>query len=1196
MLPVAIALPSAIVGGALLSSLSGLFPLAPITLPLIGKFVRSQIVDALKEVFGDDIDSLVNDFYNDAAGWLIDVADAFVDALRDQLIRLIDPIVLDLDGNGIELTSRASSGVYFDMDGDGIRELTGWLSPADGLLAIDANRNGRIDGIGELIGDAGQSGFAELATHDANGDLVINANDAVWSKLRVWIDANSNGITDSGELVSLNSLQIKAIDLNFTEVNFTAQGNRIHEQSVFEYRNGTVGTVADIWFDVDNVATASAATLTGNPAIDDLPDIRGHGDVESLRAVMLEDGTLASLVTALATLDLSDLDSAKAFAEQIIYRWAGVEGVSPTSRGTLFDGRKLAALEAFLGTEFFVQGSGNPNAQAVGNLARAWENLFDGMFARLLLAGPLKEALADSAVYIPEIDRLLTIQAPAELLASFAAQAPAEGGKAAAGYWAAVLPLAREIVQDVGGNTANADYRAAVAAALAPFGLAPFADLLEGGVQAVPTGSQTLGGTGMFQLSSGADMVYLTGGKLAVFGGEGHDRIGVLGGSSASRLLAGDAGDDELHGGSGSDWLDGGAGADVMAGGGGDDTYVVDNAGDMVFELPNTGIDEVRSTISYVLAEDLENLTLLGSAAIDGTGNAAANVITGNSAANRLKGFGGGDRLDGADGDDVMEGGLGADYYIVDTAGDVIIETGTHADTVQSAISYTLGTRLEHLILTGTAINGIGNARANQITGNDRDNLLDGGGGADTLKGGLGNDSYIVDHEGDKVSESPDAGMDLVRASATFSLSANIETLILTGDLDIDGTGNPLANQIIGNEGDNVLDGKAGDDTLSGGTGDDTYVVDSIGDTVTESASAGIDTVRTSLAAYTLGAHLENLQLFTALDNSARDGIGNGLANDITGGNGVNTLSGLGGNDILRGNGGNDVLRGGANNDLLDGGTGDDTMTGGTGDDTYVVNSIADVVSENAGEGADTVRSSISYILGANLEHLTLTGNAAIDAQGNNLANVLTGNGGHNNLDGSGGVDIMAGGAGNDIYTVDNVGDRVIELPGAGIDEVRSTVSYVLGFGLEHLQLLGSGNLSATGNAESNTIIGNAGRNTIAGGLGLDTMTGGGAADRFVFRDLAESGRTRMTCDLITDFGASDRIDILAIDAISATPGNEAFSFIGSDAFTAAGQLRFFVSGGDTYIALNTDSNFSTIEMMIGLDGEIALSEGYFTL
>jgi len=510
--------------------------------------------------------------------------------------------------------------------------------------------------------------------------------------------------------------------------------------------------------------------------------------------------------------------------------------------------------------------------------------------------------------------------------------------------------------------------------------------------------------------------------------------------------------------------LNGGAGADTMVGGIGDDTYIVDNIGDVVTENTGEGIDLVYSSVSYTLSANVENLTLTGNAAINGTGNDLANTITGNGANNVL---------DGGTGADTLVGGLGDDTYQVDNPGDLVTENaGEGTDLVMSSIDYTMGANVENLTLTGAAISGTGNALANTITGNALANILDGGAGGDTMVGGLGNDSYYVDDSGDAVVENAGGGTDTVYASATYALSANVENLTLTGSAAIDGTGNDLANTITGNSASNVLDGGLGVDTMAGGLGDDTYVIDNVGDVVTELAGGGTDLVRSSVD-YTLGANLENL----TLTGSAVSATGNGLANVITGN---------------------------ANSNVIDGGTGADTMVGGLGDDTYMVDNIGDVVTENANEGVDTVDSSVTYTLSANVENLTLTGASAIDGTGNSLANVIIGNDGANVLDGRAGADTLRGGAGDDTYVVDNAGDVVTENAGEGTDLVRSSVTYTLTANVENLTLTGSASTRGTGNALNNVITGNSGDNILDGGLGADTIAGGAGDDTYIIDNIGD--------------------------------------------------------------------------------------------
>jgi Ca2+-binding RTX toxin-like protein len=210
-------------------------------------------------------------------------------------------------------------------------------------------------------------------------------------------------------------------------------------------------------------------------------------------------------------------------------------------------------------------------------------------------------------------------------------------------------------------------------------------------------------------------------------------------------------------------------------------------------------------------------------------------------------------------------------------------------------------------------------------------------------------------------------------------------------------------------------------------------------------------------------------------------------ANILNGTSAADTLTGAAAADRLYGLEGDDVLVGAAGNDWLDGGAGADTMSGGAGNDAYVVDSAADVVNENASEGNDTVRASVTWTLGAELETLVLTGNSSINGTGNALANRLFGNSADNNIDGGVGADVMIGGAGNDTYAVDNTADIVLEVAGEGVDQVNSSITYTLGTNLEKLVLTGSTAINGTGNELANILAGNSAANILSGGVGSDT-------------------------------------------------------------------------------------------------------------
>jgi Ca2+-binding RTX toxin-like protein len=389
------------------------------------------------------------------------------------------------------------------------------------------------------------------------------------------------------------------------------------------------------------------------------------------------------------------------------------------------------------------------------------------------------------------------------------------------------------------------------------------------------------------------------------------------------------------------------------------------------------------------------------------------------------------------------------------------------------------------------------------------------------MTGGAGNDTYVVDNTGDRTTEAAGGGSDTIEASVTWTLATEVENLTLTGTSAINGTGNGLANTLRGNAANNALSGGAGNDTMIGGAGDDTYTVDSASDVITELTGEGTDSVNSGVT-FTLAANVERL---TLTGTTAINGTGNTGDNQLTGNSANNNLSG------------------GAGNDTLNGGTGNDTMVGGAGNDTFVVNIATDVVTELANEGTDTVQSSVTLTLAANVENLTLTGTTAINGTGNTLANVLIGNSavntltggdGNDTLDGGAGNDSLVGGLGNDTYVVDSASDTINEAASAGTDTVQSSVTLTLtSTNLENLTLLGSAAINGTGNANANVLTGNGGTNTLAGLEGADTYDGGDGNDTLTDSSTSSSDiyrwGTGQGSDAINDAGGSaDRIELAA--------------------------------------------------------------------
>ncbi|MCJ2130217.1 calcium-binding protein [Methylobacterium sp. E-045] len=544
-----------------------------------------------------------------------------------------------------------------------------------------------------------------------------------------------------------------------------------------------------------------------------------------------------------------------------------------------------------------------------------------------------------------------------------------------------------------------------------------------------------------FNLSDTGDNVVDTGNVRAqLTGGNGNDTLTT---GSADDVVYGGGGDNVLSTGGGNDTIGGGSGIDTVFGGDGDDTFGVNVATDGSDQV---NLGDGNDTVRFDRFDGgAGNVRLTFTSAEVGNGNT-------NDAGSLTNQDGGlAVRVQAEDADGNLTGPISR----YDDEG-ITFVAGTQGITfdVRDLVSGTQrGNTFEGVVL-GTdgddALTffppfragqdfyynaGQGNDTITAGTGND---FLVGGAGNDTMIGGLGNDSYIVDSLGDTVVEGADEGTDTVLSSITYTLPDTVENLVLTGTGTIDGTGNALDNSITGNNADNRLAGRegndlltggggndlliggAGDDVMTGGTGDDMYVVGAAGDQVIEGANEGNDTVRSAVD-YALGANVENVVLLGS------DGT------NATGNEGDNSLVGNSGDNRLDGGAGSDRLNSGDGDDVLVGGIGADVMRGGTGNDTYGVDDAGDQAIEQAGQGFDTVRSSVSYTMETNIEKLVLYGSDDLTANGNVGRNQIYGNAGDNTIYGDDGRDLLFGRDGADTFVFKAVTDSDVAVSGRDI-------------------------------------------------------------------------------------------------------------------------------------------------------------------
>jgi len=756
-----------------------------------------------------------------------------------------------------------------------------------------------------------------------------------------------------------------------------------------------------------------------------------------------------------------------------------------------------------------------------------------------------------------------------------------------------------------------------------------FADLIVfSNVSAASFTTLNLGGYSSILGTEAGERLEGDSGKNGIYGFGGED---ILVGLQGDDSLYGGSGGDRLEGDEGADTLDGGTGADTMIGGGNFDVYVVDDAGDQVIEGADYWTiemgfsfgDEVQTGLAvYSIPANIERLRGTSAGGQFLTGSERSEAILAGAGSDEIHLLGGPNLGDGGAGDDRIFGG-GEKDTIYGGAGADWIEGGGGDDFL-----YGFG---------GLAPPAGGGDHVEGGAGNDH---IEGDAGDDVLLGGANNDD-LSDARGGSDRLDGGEGDDMLHVARYPIHSGTIATL--SG-----GIGNDSFSFVVANGSSVEIDGGEGNDSilvftnngnarLTLGTGQDMIefsdylpAIDPAGrinvtDFATGAAGDRLDltdffkawlTNWDQIANPFATGHARLLQSGTStLLQLDRDGGADAYATVLTfennnafgftadnlGGyaSGSFALSGSGSDDRLDGSwgvnhlyglGGSDELNGLAGDDMLDGGQGADRMAGGMGNDIFYVDNVADLVSENAGEGSDRLLALTSYRLsaGAEVERMTTIDNlaaTAINLTGNSLAQYIYGNAGSNQLDGGGGGDVMVGLGGDDFYYIRNAGDRVVEGSGEGNDRVLAAANFTLETGSEVEKFTTVDNLATTainltGNSLAQYVYGNEGLNVLDGGGGGDVLVGLGGDDFYYIRNIADrvveaagggSDRIFAAANFTLEVGSEvekfTTVDNLATTAINLV-GNNLSQYIygnaGANSLDGGG-------GGDVLVGLGGD-------------------------
>jgi trimeric autotransporter adhesin len=582
---------------------------------------------------------------------------------------------------------------------------------------------------------------------------------------------------------------------------------------------------------------------------------------------------------------------------------------------------------------------------------------------------------------------------------------------------------------------------------------------------------------------------------------------------------------------SGADTLISNAGADTLTGNTGNDTFIVTNALDVVHDSSTTAANSILSSVSYTLPTDVNALTLTGTGALSATGNGGADVLVANTGA---------DTLTAGAGIATLIGGAGNDTFVVDSTSDVVQETATMANnTLLSAVSYSLATNVNSLVLTGTAaLAGTANSGSDTLTSNA---------GADTLIAGSGNDIFIVNNSADVIENA--TANDTIESSVNYTLPSAVNTLILIGSANIVGTGNSNADILNAAAGIDTLIAGAGIATLTGGGGNDTFIVNNVNDVVEDSSTTTSNTIQSSV----------NFSLPTDVDTLT-----------LTGTTGLTATGNSDATNVLTASSGNDLIVGSAFSNTINGGTGSDTLDAGP--ETNLI---------YAGNGGTTAHP--TYVYGNAINTNSATQSTIYGGSGTDV------------LYGGPGSDVIYAGTGTDSLYAGRGFDSLYGAAGSIIqDSVGGYDLLVAGAGAETLSGLGADTFVAGTGANlllDTATTGTAGTFECNSGFGQDTIsTNGATGENLVFG----AGIAPSNLQITASAGASglqlvinDGTGSITIPAFSQTTfGTITFASSGQeslaqlmtldgpalDVVQVPGQGDEILSAGDS-LAINADSS-----------------------